>query len=189
MKEFIIFLFLFLIVFSFTLFIFNGRFIYAQLKYHFLGPSPISFKPDIQLQKLAIPTIGVEAPIVLPESIDEYTLQRALEKGVIYWPESDLPDEEGVVIILGHSSAYPWYQGNYGSVFSLLNRLEKGDEIFLFSEDKKYVYQVIEKEIQMPEDLNIKKEKGKSTLYLISCWPIKTTWKRIAVQANLTRIE
>lgn len=189
MKEVIIFLFLFLIIFSFSLFIFNGRFIYVQLKYHFLGPSSISFKTDTQLQKLTIPSIGVEAPIVLPEDISEYTLQRTLEKGVIYWPESDLPEKQGVVIILGHSSAYPWYKGNYGSVFSLLNKLEKGNEIFLFSENKKYVYQVIEKEIQLPEDLNIKKEKGKSILYLISCWPIKTTWKRIAVKANLTKIE
>lgn len=177
MKELVIFIIIFLIVFGFAFVVFNGRFIYAQLKYQFLGTSKISFEPrkEFQPQRLVIPAIGVEAPIILPENTDEYILQKALEKGVVLYPNSN--------IILGHSSAYPWYKGDYGSVFSLLNKLEKGDEIFLFSENKKYTYQVTDKEIKLPEDLNIEKGEGEATLYLISCWPINTDWKRIAVKA------
>lgn len=185
MKEVIIFIIIFILIFAFTLIIFNGRFIYAQMKYYFIGPFPIvSEKGEISpLQKIVIPSIGVEAPIILLENTDEYTQQKALEQGVIYWPESASPGEKGTIIILGHSSAYPWYKGKYGSVFSLLDKLKEGDEIFLFSEKKKYTYQVIGKEIKTPKDLNIEKQEKEPTLYLISCWPINTNFKRIAVKA------
>jgi len=196
-KEVLIFLFLFLIIFGFSLFIFNGRFIYAQAKYRFLGPEPIS--PEIALfddeptrvenkslripQRIIIPSLGIDAPIVWPENITEEALQKALEKGVAFWPESSLLEESGTIIILGHSSAYPWYRGEYGSIFSLLNKLNQGDEIWIFSPQKKYVYQILDKEIQMPKDLNIERQDGNSILYLLSCWPISTDWKRIAIKA------
>ena len=190
MKEILIFLVIFLVIFSVTLVIFNGRFIYVQLKYHFIGPPPIEQRMVSKEQRiinnehetrldlfdrLVIPNIGVDAPIVLTETINEHIIHKALEKGVVNYPDSN--------IILGHSSAYPWYRGNYGSVFSLLNKLEKGDEILIFSQKKKYTYQVSEKQIAKPKDLNIEK-KEKSVLYLVSCWPINTNWKRIAIKAE-----
>ena len=127
MKEVIIFLFLFLIVFVFVLVVVNGRYIYIQLKYHFIGPPPALSGPVGTLRgpggidfpkRIIIPSIGVEAPIISAESTNENIIQRALGKGVVLYPDSNL--------ILGHSSAFPWYKGDYGSVFSLLNKLEKG---------------------------------------------------------------
>lgn len=183
MKEFIIFFLIFLIVFSFVLIVVNGRYIYIQLKYHFIGPPPVfseSVSYEIEAknwERLVIPSIGIEAPIVLPESITEYSIQKALEKGVVQYPDSN--------IILGHSSAYPWYKGNYGSVFSLLNKLEKGNEIFIFSNKEKYTYQVLEKQINLPKNLNLEDTKESSIIYLVSCWPISTVWKRITVKAKI----
>lgn len=188
MKEVLIFLIIFLIVFFSALIVFNGRFIYAQIKYSVLGPPPIRldskgvfsgfpFSPEAELNlKLVIPKIGVEAPIVLVEHTDEYFIQNALEKGVVRYPDSN--------VILGHSSAYPWYKGVYGSIFSLLNKLEIGDEIFIFSEDEEYTYQVLGKEINLPKNLNLEQTGEDSVIYLISCWPVSTAWKRIAVKAE-----
>jgi len=188
-----VFLFLFLIVFGFNLFIFNGRFIYTQIKYSVLGaPSSVSENQVTGSeesdsgntpQRLIIPSLSIDVPIVLPESSDESILQGALERGVVFWPDSASLEEKGTIVILGHSSAYPWYKGVYGSVFSLLNKLEENDEIFVFSAEKKYVYRVIGKEINLPENLNIEKQEEKSVLYLLSCWPINTNWKRITVKA------
>lgn len=181
MKEVLIFIVIFLVVFIVALIVFNGRFIYAQIKYNILGPAPLGEKIARGLEtpeKIVIPSIGVEAPVILAENSDEYILQKALEKGVVLYPNSN--------IILGHSSAYPWYRGNYGSVFSLLNKLEKGDEILLFSKDKEYNYQVVGKEIKAPKEIST--ENDNSILYLISCWPINTNWKRIVVKADLTKI-
>ena len=102
---------------------------------------------------------------------------------MIYWPDSSLPNEEGTTIIIGHSSAFLWYRGQYGSVFSLLNHLEQGSEILLFSNKEEYIYQVIEKDIKAPKNLSFKAEKGKSVLYLVRCWPINADWKRIIIKA------
>ena len=189
MKEFIIFILIFLVVFALALFIFNGRFIYAQFKYSILGPSPInknfSFVQEKEFpQRIVISAVGIDAPIVVPEGIDEPVLQKALEKGVVYWPSSNLPQENGVIVILGHSSAYPWYGGKYGSVFSLLSKLQTGENIVIFDKDKEYNYRVVGKEIKAPKDLILEKAEDKSILYLVSCWPINTSWKRIVIKAE-----
>ena len=184
MKEIIIFFLIFLLVLGSAFIIFNGRFFYSQLKYSTIGPKQLTLshtteqvtnneQGTILLEKLVIPSIGVDTPVTQLAVKDEYTLQKALEKGVVLYPDSN--------IILGHSSAYPWYKGEYGSVFSLLNKLEKEDKILIFSKDKKYTYQVIDKEIKMPKDLNI--EDKEDILYLMSCWPVNTNRKRIAIKA------
>lgn len=191
MKEFIIFLFIFFAVFIVSLAIFNGRFIYAQLKYDFLGPAPIDITNKSETEKglfwlpapgnadnlvtLVIPSIGVNAPIVLSGNIDESLIQKDLEKGVVRYGNSN--------VILGHSSAYPWYNGNYGSVFSLLNKLQIGDEIYIFSNNKKYSYKMSEKQINSPKNISLQETTDDSAIYLVSCWPINTDWKRIAIKA------
>ncbi len=189
MKEVLIFIVIFLVVFIVALIIFNGRFIYAQIKYSVLGAPPVhldskglfsglplSSEAELNL-KLVIPAIGVEAPIVLVEHTDEYIIQKAFERGVVRYPNSN--------VILGHSSAYPWYRGDYGSVFSLLNKLEIGDNVFIFSGEEKYTYQVLEKQIELPKNINIEQGEDSSIIYLVSCWPISTSWKRVAIKAEI----
>jgi LPXTG-site transpeptidase (sortase) family protein len=192
MKEFIIFFIIFFAVFAVSLAIFNGRFIYAQLKYDFLGPAPVDIADNKnKIEKglfwlpvsgsadnfvtLVIPSIGVNAPIVLSGNIDESLIQKDLEKGVVRYGNSN--------VILGHSSAYPWYKGNYGSVFSLLNKLQIGDEIYIYSNNKKYSYKVSEKQINSPKNISLQETTEDSAIYLVSCWPINTNWKRIAIKA------
>ncbi|MCX6729977.1 MAG: sortase [Candidatus Portnoybacteria bacterium] len=132
MKEFLIFLLIFLIVASVAMIIFNGRFVYSQIKYSHIG---------------------------LPSD-----------------------SENGTMVIMGHSSAYPWYSGSYGSIFALLNKLNIGDEFTVFSKNKSFIYRVESKEIKAPKDLIFQKDKDNSVLYLVSCWPINTAWKRIVIK-------
>ena len=199
MKEILIFVFILLIVFVFVIAIFNGRFIYAQLKYSFIGMPPafsdikqkssllfLKDKEEIVPNRLVIPSLGIEAPIIFSPSINEAVLQKALEGGVVYYPGSSFLGENGTMVILGHSSAYPWYKGQYGSIFALLNKLNPGDEIIVFSKDKVFNYRVEGKEIMAPKDLVFSKEKDKAVLYLVSCWPINTAWKRIVVRTTQT---
>lgn len=187
MKELVVFIIIFLIIFSFVLFVFNGRFIYAQIKYSVLGPEPVKDETffwglpvsdgvDASI-RLIIPVIGIDAPIVLANTTDKHIIEKELEKGVVRYPDSN--------IILGHSSAYPWYRGSYGSVFSLLNKLQPEDKLFIYSANRKYAYQVIRKEINLPKDLDFSEAKNESTIYLVSCWPVNTNWKRIIVKAIL----
>ena len=197
MKEILIFVFIFLIVFVFAVAIFNGRFIYSQLRYSHIGVPPafseikqkysLPFSKDkeqIIPDRLAIPSLGIDVPVIFSPNIDEAVLQKALESGVVYYPGSSFLGENGTMVILGHSSAYPWYKGQYGSIFALLNKLNPGDEILAFSRDKVFNYRVEGKEIKAPKDLVFLKEKDKAVLYLVSCWPINTAWKRIVIKTT-----
>ena len=198
MKEFIIFLIIFLIIFGISIFIFNGRYIYAQIKYSFIGaPSTSGFsdlisggekaketKEYILPDKLVIPSLTIETPVVISQSTTEVGFQKELESGVIYLPGSSALNEKGTMVIMGHSSAYPWYKGQYGSIFALLNKLNINDEIVVFSKNKAYTYRVIDKEIKAQKDLVFQTQKDEAVLYLVSCWPINTAWKRIVIKTT-----
>ena len=198
MKEFIIFLIIFLVIFSASVFIFNGRFLYAEIKYVTIGaPSApktsdsflngilrlVEEKTEYVLpERIIIPSLGIEAPIVISQSSTEAGFQKDLEGGVIYMPGSSMLNEDGVMVIMGHSSAYPWYKGQYGSIFALLNKLNTGDEIIIFAKEKQYIYRVLGKEIRAPKDLFFQTQAEDPTLYLVSCWPVNTAWKRIVIK-------
>jgi LPXTG-site transpeptidase (sortase) family protein len=195
MKEITIFLMIFLIIFAFLVFIFNGRFIYAQIKYAVIGMPPISdvygddtFSRNVEEkfypEEIIIPTINLQAPVILAGDGNENYLQKLLEKGVIYLAGSSALNEKGVGVIMGHSSAYPWYQGQYGSIFALLDKLSIGDEIIIKAKNKRFLYQVLEKEIKAPKDLLFEKSDNQSILYLVSCWPVNTAWKRIVIKTG-----
>jgi len=74
------------------------------------------------------------------------------------------------------------YKGQYGSIFALLNKLNINDEITVFSKNKKFTYYVTDKQIKAPKDLVFEMQKDAAILYLVSCWPINTAWKRIVIK-------
>jgi len=155
---------------------------------------------------IEVPKIDIEAPLVLikdPEEEDFYPVRGyedteeskrkqisndvkgALNKGVVLHPGSVLPDEKGEIFILGHSAPLGWPRIHYDRVFSGLNKLEPGDEVFINFQGKRYSYTVtqkffLERGEEMPENL----EEQKSILYLISCWPPGRDTRRIAVQTT-----
>lgn len=189
------FLLIFFIVFIVVFAIFNSRAFYEQLKYMF--KVDVEKNEEFLKQLLAnqnqwrdipdsiiIPKINVNAPIIFPRTSDEKTLYNQLSEGVVHYPNSALPGKIGNMIILGHSSAYPWYKGKYGSIFSLLNQLKSNDEIIIIYKEHKYTYRVVSKEF-IKKDTVIPEQNEKSRLVLISCWPIGTTWKRILINAEL----
>jgi LPXTG-site transpeptidase (sortase) family protein len=142
-----------------------------------------SDKPD----SIEIPKIKVSAPIILPKSSTRKDLQAALKKGTVFYSDSDLPGKPGMTVVLGHSAPSGWPKINYDWVFSRLNGLSEGDEIFVYFDHKKYNYRVIEKiflnkEGEIPD---YDPANQKSILIMLSCWPPGLDLKRIAVQAEL----
>jgi LPXTG-site transpeptidase (sortase) family protein len=131
---------------------------------------------SIEIQK-----IGIVAPLIVVGNESE--VKKALDRGVVLWPNSAFPGENGQTIILGHSAPPNWPKIKYDWVFSNLNLLEKGDEIVVYFKNRKYVYSVenkyfLDKGQQLPET-----DPQKSTLFLISCWPPGKNIRRIAVEA------
>lgn len=136
---------------------------------------------------IEIPKIGIIAPIVFSQSDSEEDFEKALKKGVLYYPQSVLPGEEGRTIILGHSAPPNWPKINYDWVFSQLSELNTGDEIYIYFNNRQYPYQVTRKFSLNPGE-EIPSEgltNSKSILILLTCWPPGKDLKRMAVEAEL----
>ena len=208
LKEIKIFLCFFVLIFLLLFVGLNFESLYGSFKYDFnrILPNEIRIIGEAAMVKsvslnsldknepaapsqpdsVLIPKINVNAPIITPKSADRKDILIALKEGVALHPDSVLPGQKGTAVISGHSSPHLFYRGDYNTVFSLLNKLEKGDSITVYLSQKKYVYKVADKRIFYPSEKILSVEdKNKSTLILLSCWPVGTDWKRLAVEAEL----
>ena len=150
-------------------------------------------KPLSDNATLVIDSIGVRAPIVFGIPDDNDLMYKGLEKGVVHYSNSTKPGTPGAAVILGHSSAYPWYKGDYGAVFALLSKLKVGDRFYVqYDDNRTFVYEMKQAIIFNPFEndqrlTDIENETG-SSIILISCYPVGTNYKRIAVQAKVVEI-
>lgn len=135
---------------------------------------------------LVIPKIEVNAKIfsnVDPQNPKEYL--PILVKGVAQAKGSVSPGQEGNVFIFAHSSDNIFNATRYNAVFYLLNKMEKDDEIFIYYQQQKFSYQVLEKKILNSWEMDnfLKTLKGKN-LVLQTCYPPGTTLKRLLLIAK-----
>ena len=135
---------------------------------------------------LVIPSLNISAPIVFSKSKKAADLQKDLEKGVVLYPGSVNPGENGTMVVVGHSSSYPWYKGNYGSIFSLIEKLKTEDKITIIYNNKNYDY-IVKNQIKVAAQSVQLLQMQNSDLVLMSCWPVGTNSIRIAVSADLKR--
>jgi LPXTG-site transpeptidase (sortase) family protein len=135
---------------------------------------------------LVIPKISANAKVVANvDSNDSKIYQKALAQGVAHASVSALPNEPGNVFIFSHSGQDLLEANRYNAVFYLLGKLEIGDEVFLFYQGEKIFYRVKEKKIVSASDIQyMAKESQNSTLTLMTCWPVGTTWKRLIIIAE-----
>lgn len=139
--------------------------------------------------RLVIDALGISAPIVFGTPDDTDAVYQQLENGVVHYSTSAKPGNPGTAIMLGHSSAYPWYKGDYGAVFALLSRLKLGDRFYIqYSDGRTFVYEMKESVVFNPftdqERLDVLENRPGSNVILLSCYPVGTNYKRIAVLAE-----
>jgi LPXTG-site transpeptidase (sortase) family protein len=136
---------------------------------------------------LEVPKISIEVPIVFSSSAEKTLLTKDLDKGVVYYPGSVYPGQNGQIIILGHSAPPNWPKIKHDWVFTDLNELEIGDVIYIDLNGKQYTYIVKQKKIiNRGADVPVLAESAdNNVLTLISCWPPGKDYQRIAVQAVL----
>ncbi|MBB1564824.1 sortase [Candidatus Gracilibacteria bacterium] len=143
--------------------------------------------------RIIIPKIGKNIPLVDVKNrkVDsEHELEdifmKELENGVVRYPGSAIPGEKGNTFVFGHSSNFPWINGDYNEVFSNLNFLEKGDEIIIYYGQKKFRYIINEKRVISAGDVSIlKRDNSKKELSVMTCWPIGTAAQRLVVIGEL----
>ena len=148
---------------------------------------PVKFIYSDKTNILEIPAINISAPIFFSETTDKKVLAKELNKGVVVYPGSVLPGENGLTVVLGHSSPPNWPRARYDWVFNDLNNLSFRDEIFFILNNKKYTYQVIKKEIiEKGQKINSNGLTNyENMIVLISCWPPGKDWKRVVIYAEL----
>ncbi len=189
-KFFIILLIVNIIVFNWSeiSWIFNHRVLLKKIEMITSEEIQEEIPKMIEKDLIKIDAIDISAPLVFPEE-DDKEIEAALKKGVVHFPKSSLPGEEGVAIFLGHSSPPGWPKFDYDWIFSEVENLETGDKIEILFNGREFVYQVTEKIIlEIGQDVPSYSSHEKEII-LLSCWPPGKNIKRIGVRGILQKLD
>jgi LPXTG-site transpeptidase (sortase) family protein len=152
--------------------------------------------------RIVIPKLDLNVPIVIPSTEAlmaedwaklEQDIQEALEDGVVHYPGTAKPGQAGNFFLTGHSSYFPWAEGDYKSVFARLHALDVGDEYWVFYGGDRHRYVIQEKKEVKPSDVTVLDQPlNKRISTIMTCTPVGTTLRRLIIRAqevNLTTAE
>lgn len=134
--------------------------------------------------EVIIPKINVEIPTDFSQTTtNESDIENALENGVVHYPTTALPGQNGNTAFFGHSSNNIFNKGKYKFAFVLLHTIVPGDTFYLTYNSKVYVYKVIDKKVVDPSEVGVLDPvPGQTaTATLITCDPPGTSLKRLVV--------
>ena len=137
-----------------------------------LSNLPIPTPGPAQANRIQIPAIGIDAPVVQGDSWEQ------LKKGVGQRIGTVNPGENGNAVYSAHNDIF-------GEIFRRLDQLETGDEIVLHTSQEAFVYVVTRKRIVEPTDISVMDSTKDSSVTLISCYPYLIDDQRIVVQGQL----
>lgn len=152
-------------------------------------PTPIVSKkpvatPFVATSFIEIPKLGIKVPIVFQNSTNQKVLEKALKNGVVHYPTTSLPGQNGAVMIAGHSAPAGWKR-NYDWAFSKINELSVGSEIFIYYKNQKIRYTVVRNFLLNPGAIVPVNNSFSKSLYLSTCWPPgQSKAKRLIVEAQ-----
>jgi sortase A len=130
---------------------------------------PASASQAIRIQ---IPSLNVDAPVVQGDAWEQ------LKKGVAQHLGTADPGADGNVVLSAHNDVY-------GELFRYLDRLQPGDQVILYTQQKQYIYVVDRTVIVKPTQVEVMAATADPTVTLISCYPYLVDSDRIVVFAKL----
>jgi sortase A len=135
---------------------------------------------------IVIPEIGAaENVIANVDAGNKKEYMAALQIGVAHAKGTNFPGQGKTIYMFAHSTDSAINIARYNAVFYLLHKLEKGDKVYIFFNDKLFEYQVDHKIITSAKDTSWLNESSDSErLILQTCDPPGTTWKRLLVIAK-----
>ncbi len=123
---------------------------------------------------LVIPRLSMQ------ENINEGKTAAALKSGVWHRPLTSTPNKKSNTVLVGHRLTY---EGK--AVFYSLDKLKKGDDIFVYWEGKRYQYKVNSIDQVPASAIEVESAKGAPTLTLYTCTPLWTAKDRLVVTSSL----
>ena len=131
---------------------------------------------------VSIPVLGITDATVSIGGED-------LSENLIQYPGTAVPGKTGNSVVFGHSILPLFYDPeNYLAIFSTLDKLRKGDKIYINYDGISYKYRVEEMFEVRPTDIEILEQNaGSSYLSLVTCTPMGDPRKpkRLVVRASL----
>ena len=137
-----------------------------------LANLPIPTAAPDQAIRIQIPAIKIDAPIVQGDGWEQ------LKKGVGQNIGSANPGQSGNVILSAHNDVY-------GELFRYLDKLQPGDQVVLYTQQRQYTYVVDRTALVEPTAVEVMAGTGSPTVTLISCYPYLVDKQRIVVFARL----
>jgi sortase A len=137
-----------------------------------LANIPIPTPGPEQAIRIQVPAINVDAPIVQGDGWEQ------LKKGVGQHIGSSNPGDAGNVVLSAHNDIF-------GEIFRDLDRLQPGDEITIYTNQRAYTYVVSDSMVVEPTQVDIMDNTSQPTLTLISCYPYLVDDQRIAITSRL----
>ena len=145
---------------------------------------PRAKTPESRKLELTVPALDRVDGVPVYDA-PESGYEKALHDGVVHVRGTGFPWQDVAnVYIAGHRVGYPGTKSNL--VFWDLDKLEKGDEIFLTVADgTRYTYEVFEKRVISPHTVSIMRPtKGKNIISLQTC-TLPDYSHRLIVQGEL----
>lgn len=142
---------------------------------------------SVAVPEIVIPKIGVDAPIIFPQSRDENILNTALASGVVHYPGSALPGETGNAFIFGHSTGLTVVHNKNYEIFNRVKELKTGDVIKIRMGSREYLYLIKTLEVKAADDARIDLVTEKKLLTLSTCRIIGGKESRYVVTAEFLR--
>ncbi|MEO6513654.1 MAG: sortase [Candidatus Saccharimonadales bacterium] len=140
--------------------------------------------PTSSTPEIIIPKINVQIPLDYSQTTtNEADIENGLENGIVHYPTTEQPGENGNAAYFGHSSNNIFNKGKYKFAFVLLHELVPGDTFYITTGGKTFVYKVITKTIVKPTEVGVLDDVPghAATATLITCDPPGTSLNRLIV--------
>lgn len=146
-------------------------------------------------RRLSVPSVWIEAPIVEVEYASEEKMENGdfeveLREGVVKYPFTSIPWQDGNSLIFWHSSVTSWESSKnpFGYIFYKLPKMAEGETFEVIRDGSKYSYVIEAKKIVEPEEVGGEVEKydqkGERYVTLMACYPLLSTAQRIMLVAK-----
>lgn len=137
---------------------------------------------------LILPTLEEPVPLVYSDTLEEERIQEYLKEGAVVLPLGTTFGEPGNVVVTAHSSGTAIF-GPFRFAFAKLGELKEGDEFQVKTSTAVYTYRVYDSEIVWPHEVDKLPSDERTTLTLVTCWPLWTNFKRLLVHSELMHVD
>jgi LPXTG-site transpeptidase (sortase) family protein len=148
-------------------------------------------KPALVVANTPVPTDKPKPPEVIPEEntlvIPKLAMQEiiydgatvaALRKGVWHRPHTSSPDQGSNTVLVGHRFTY-----NGPAVFYNLDKVGPGDQVIIYWQKEKYVYEIKDIKVVLPTAIEIEAPTDEPQLTIYTCTPLLTAKNRLIIRA------